>query len=140
MALRAADSVNHLRLKEKMETSTCNAVLKNGEKVEVFLFRGKAAVEINEQFYYVDSYPEFSRYELKAPVAEAPVQLVNEPNPDAIYRRELSGTISQIKNRGEVAVPVQEVNEPKFVNPVSHKVGGGSWEAIARANHIARNK
>jgi hypothetical protein len=81
MAVRACDALPYLRLKQKMEPSTCNAVLKNGEKVEVFMYRGKPAIEINEQFFFADTYPEFAQYELKptaAPTPEAPVQLVNE--------------------------------------------------------------
>jgi len=79
MTIREGDALPYLRLKQKMEPSTCNAVLKNGAKVEVFMYRGKAAIEINEQFYFADTFPEFSRYELK-PVAApppAPVQLVD---------------------------------------------------------------
>ena len=110
-SVRGCDAIPYLRLKQKMEPSTCNAVLKNGEKVEVFMYRGKPAIEINEQFYFADTYPDFARYELK-PVAAplpAPVQLVNEPvvkdepvdtsgqrlrlqlarNPDAIYKRNI---------------------------------------------------
>jgi hypothetical protein len=113
MALREADSMNHLRLLQKMEPSTCNAVLKNGEKVEVFMYRGKPAIEVGEQFYFADSYPEFAKYELKppvvAPIPEAPVQEVDnwvdrsEPadtsgsklrlqlarNPDVVYKRNI---------------------------------------------------
>jgi hypothetical protein len=111
MATRECDVINHLRLKQKMEPSTCNAVLKNGEKVEVFMYQGKPAIEVGEQFYFADTHPDFVRYEKKpvtAPIPE-PVQLVNEPevkeepvdtlgarlraqllrNPDVIYKRNL---------------------------------------------------
>jgi hypothetical protein len=111
MALREADSMNHLRLLQKMEPSTCNAVLKNGETVEVFIFQGKPAIEIDNQFFFADTHPDFVRYELKKVAAPlpAPVQIVNEPvieepvvdtsgqrlrlqlqrNPDLIYKRNI---------------------------------------------------
>jgi hypothetical protein len=82
MAIREGDALPYLRLKQKMEPSTCNAVLKNGEKVEVLMYQGKPAIEINDQFFFADTYPEFARFELKpvAPPLPAPaVQLVNEP-------------------------------------------------------------
>jgi hypothetical protein len=111
MAVRACDALPYLRLKSAMKTSDCNAVLKNGEKVEAFMYQGKPAIEINEQFFFADTYPEFAKYELK-PVAApppAPVQLVNERvieepvvdtsgqrlrlqlarNPDLIYKRNI---------------------------------------------------
>ena len=112
MALREADSMNHLRLLQKMEPSTCNAVLKNGDTVEVFLYRNKPAFEIDNQFFFADTHPDLVRYELKkvaAPIPEAPVQVVNEPevkdepvdnlgqrlraqllrNPDVVYKRNI---------------------------------------------------
>jgi hypothetical protein len=114
MAIREGDALPYLRLKQKMQASPsdCNAVLKDGSTVQVYLFQGKPAIEINEQFFFADTYQDFVRYERKplpAPIPEAPVQEVDnwvdrsEPvdtsgqrlrmqlqrNPDVIHKRNI---------------------------------------------------
>ena len=78
MGIREGDALPYLRLKQKMEPSTCNAILKNGEKVEVFIYKGKPAIELENRFFFCDTHPDFVRYELKPvapPIPEAAVQL-----------------------------------------------------------------
>jgi hypothetical protein len=81
MAIREVDALPYLRLQQQMRESDCNAVLKDGSTVQVFIFRDKPAIAAGEQFFFADTYPDFLRYERKpisAPIPEAPVQVVNE--------------------------------------------------------------
>jgi|ERR1700730_11914270 len=114
MSIREGDALPYLRLKQKMQASVsdCTAVLKDGSKTEVYIFRNKPAIEVGEQFYFADTYPDFVRYEKKS-VAPLPVPKTvqevdnwiekDEPvdtsgqrlrmqlqrNPDVIYKRNL---------------------------------------------------
>jgi hypothetical protein len=85
-SVRACDALPYLRLKQKMEASRsdCNAVLKDGSTVQVYIFQDKPAIEVGEQFYFADTYPDFVRYEKKplaAPIRET-VQLPDKPIKD----------------------------------------------------------
>jgi hypothetical protein len=117
MALREADSMNHLRLKEKMLESDCQAVFSDGRVLPALIYKTggqtKFTVELENQFFEASTLPGFVRYERKpavVPIPEAPaVQVVNEPvieepvvdtsgqrlrlhlarNPDAILKRNI---------------------------------------------------
>jgi hypothetical protein len=109
--IREVDALPYLRLKQKMQNSDCLAILKDGRRLDVFIYQNKPAFQIDRQFFFADTHPEFVRFEKKplaAPLPE-PVQLVNEPevkdevvdnlgqrlraqllrNPDVIYKRNL---------------------------------------------------
>jgi hypothetical protein len=111
MAFRESDAWPYLKLKQQMEPSDCDAVLKNGSKLEVFIYRGKPVIEVDRQFYPADMYPTFVQYEKKpvaAPIPEPVVQEVDKQvteesvdtsgqrlrlqlqrNSDAIYKRNI---------------------------------------------------
>jgi hypothetical protein len=115
MALREADSMNHLRLREKMLASDSEAEFSDGRVLPAFIYQTggqtKFTVEQNDAFYEATTYPGFVKFSKKSVAAPppAPVQLVNEPevkeevadtsgqrlrlqlarNPDAIYRRNI---------------------------------------------------
>jgi hypothetical protein len=78
---RACDALPYLRLKSAMNPSDCNAVLRDGTKTEVYLFRDKPTIEIGEQFYFSDTHPDLVCYERKPVTAPppAPVQIVDKP-------------------------------------------------------------
>jgi hypothetical protein len=85
MALREADSINHLKLKEKMLDSDCEAVFSDGRVLPALIYKTggqtKFTVEIENQFFEAGTLPGFVRFS-KKPVAAplpAPVQIVNEP-------------------------------------------------------------
>jgi hypothetical protein len=111
MAVRACDALPYLRLLQKMQNSDSIAILKDGTRLDVFIYLDKPAFQIDRQFYFADTHPEFVRYELKpvaAPIPE-PVQEVDnwvdrsEPadtsgsklrlqlarNPDVVYKRNI---------------------------------------------------
>jgi len=79
MAIREGDALPYLRLKQKMEPSDCNAVLRDGSKVEVLMYKGRPVVEIDHQFFEAAAISGFLRYEKKPTayqiVPEPPVQL-----------------------------------------------------------------
>lgn len=109
MGIRECDLIDHLRLKNATMLSNCNAVLKNGQRLEVLMLKNKPVVEIENQFFHANEVPGFERYELKpvaAPIPQTPVHLPDKPvadvpvdtsgarlrmqlarNSDAIYRR-----------------------------------------------------
>jgi len=116
MALRAPDIINHLRLKEKMAASDCEAVFSDGRVLPALIYKTggqtKFTVELDNAFYEAVALPAFVRFTKKpvtAPIPEPNVQLVNEPtvkddpvdisgqrlrlqlarNPDAIYKRNI---------------------------------------------------
>jgi hypothetical protein len=68
-----------------MMPSDCNAVLKNGQRLEVLMLQDKPVVEIESQFFHASEILGFDRYELKAvaaPIPAAPVQLSDKPIKD----------------------------------------------------------
>jgi hypothetical protein len=116
MALREPDIFNHLRLKEKMPESDCEAIFSDGRILPALIYKTggqtKFTVDIDGAFYEATTYPGFVRFSKKpisAPIPEAPVQVVNEPevkdepvdplgqrlrlqlarNPDVIYKRNI---------------------------------------------------
>jgi hypothetical protein len=113
MPVRECDAIGYLRLKQKMAPSDCYAILKDGSKLEVFMYRDRPVVEIDHQFYDAPAIRGFARYEkkpLSQAIPEPPAgQLVNEGeskeepidtsgqrlrfqllrNSDAIYKRNI---------------------------------------------------
>jgi len=79
MGIREGDALPYLRLKQKMNPSDCNAVLRDGSKVEVLMYKGRPVVEIDHQFFEAAAISGFLRYEKKPTayqiVPEPPVQL-----------------------------------------------------------------
>jgi hypothetical protein len=114
MALRQADSINHLRLREKMLASDCEAIFSDGRVLPALIYKTgeqtKFTVEQDDAFYEATTLPGFVRF-TKKPVAApppAPVQLPDEPveepivdtsgqrlrmqllrNPDVVYKRNI---------------------------------------------------
>jgi hypothetical protein len=91
MALREADSMNHLRLKEKMLESDCEAIFSDGRVLPVFIYKTggqtKFTVEQDDAFYEASTLPGFVRFNRKpvsAPIPEAPVQLPDTPIKDEV--------------------------------------------------------
>ena len=111
MGIRECDVINHLRFKQSMSPSDCDAVLKDGQRLEVLMYQNRPVVEIENQFFHAQEVLGFDRFEKKPAAAPIPetVQLVNEPevkdepvdtlgqrlraqllrNPDVIYKRNL---------------------------------------------------
>jgi hypothetical protein len=109
--IREVDALPHLRLKQKMQDSDCIAILKDGRRLDVFIYQDKPAFQIDRQFFFADTHPDFVRYERKpvtAPIPEPTVHLPDKPikdepvdtsgqrlraqllrKPDVIYKRNL---------------------------------------------------
>jgi hypothetical protein len=83
VGVRECDVISHLRFKQTMTApSDCDAVLKDGTRLEVLMHNGQPVVEIENQFFHAAAVSGFERYERKpisAPIPEAPVQIVNQP-------------------------------------------------------------
>src|ERR1700681_4765692 len=73
MAVRDCDAIGYLRLQQQMKPSDSNAVLKDGSKLEVFMFNGRPVVEIDRNFYEASAVPGFVRFELKPVAAPSPL-------------------------------------------------------------------
>jgi hypothetical protein len=113
MSIRECDVITHLRFKQSMTPSNCNAVLKDGKRLEVLLHNNTPVVEIENQFFEASAIVNFDRFELKQVAAPIPVpptvQLADEQiikdetadtsgqrlrmqlqrNPDVIYKRNI---------------------------------------------------
>lgn len=78
MGIRECDVINHLRFKQTMTgPSDCNAVLKDGRRLEVLMYQNRPVVEIENQFFHAEAVSGFDRFERKpvsAPIPK-PVQL-----------------------------------------------------------------
>ena len=50
--IREVDALPYLRLKQKMQDSDCMAILKDGRRLDVFIYQDKPAFQIDRQFFF----------------------------------------------------------------------------------------
>jgi hypothetical protein len=79
MGIRESDVINHLRFKQTMTApSDCSAILKDGTRLEVLMYKNRPVVEIENQFFHAQDVPGFDRFELKPVAAKATLLQTHE--------------------------------------------------------------